>query len=194
MAGGSIGINENGVVYIAAYGRIENIVDSRVYVSQNHLGYFVPELLGIHREAMNISTAYAKGTPGGAVIVFTYYSGDGKQGNRDVGYYGSSPTGIFGEETLLPEKADLCFNYPNPFNAQTVISVGGWMAGELTVDIYDLMGRKVRTLVSHKVEATPCKLTWDGCSDSGVSCPSGLYFYKVNGSGLTYSGKMTLLK
>jgi serine protease len=100
----------------------------------------------------------------------------------------SSITGIDDDPTA-PDKIALYPNYPNPFNAQTVISYYLPEQSDVTLDIYDLLGRKTSSLVSEKQEAGEHSVVWDG-----VNLPSGIYLCKFKAGAFSESRRMTLLK
>jgi hypothetical protein len=93
-------------------------------------------------------------------------------------------TGSFlgSSEVNLPTEFALSGNYPNPFNAQTVIEYQLPAAGEVKLEVYNLIGEKVATLVNGVEEAGYRSVTWDA---SNVS--SGIYFYKLT----AHTGRMT---
>jgi len=99
-------------------------------------------------------------------------------------------TGSFSEgEADLPSEFALLSNYPNPFNASTVISYELPLACEATLEVYNLLGEKVATLVSGSEEAGYKSVTWDA---SEVS--SGIYFYKLTAGDYTETRRMMLVK
>ncbi|NIR51631.1 T9SS type A sorting domain-containing protein [candidate division KSB1 bacterium] len=84
----------------------------------------------------------------------------------------------------LPKTFDLEQNFPNPFNPSTVIRFKLPEAAQVTLTIYDVLGRRVRTLVSNAAYAAGVhKLTWDGRDDSGNSAASGVYVYRIEITG-----------
>jgi subtilisin family serine protease len=93
-------------------------------------------------------------------------------------------------------------NYPNPFNPETVISyqVVGSESPELgltefvTIDIYNVKGQKVRTLVSDYVSPGEHTVIWNGIDDHGQSVTSGIYFYRMQTTNFTDTKKMILMK
>ncbi|HBC46245.1 MAG TPA: hypothetical protein DEO84_11235 [candidate division Zixibacteria bacterium] len=80
-------------------------------------------------------------------------------------------------------------NYPNPFNPTTTIEYNLSSAFDVTLDIYDLLGRKIETLINTKQEAGHHSAIWDGRDRS-----SGIYFYKLRAGEYTETKKMLLLK
>ena len=111
------------------------------------------------------------------------------------------PVGIggdLGQGAPLPGQAALHQNYPNPFNPHTQISVD--VPGDpgqkvkVTLAIYSLRGRQVRTL--HNGDLTPGRhsFTWDGKDLSGRQVTSGTYLYSLSTGDHTVTRKMILVK
>ena len=80
-------------------------------------------------------------------------------------------------------------NYPNPFNPTTTISYRLGAIGKVTLNVYDVLGRRVRTLVTGVKSAGSYRLAFNG-SD----LPSGVYFYRLTANGGRVTKKMLLLK
>ncbi len=93
------------------------------------------------------------------------------------------------EEFNLPQEFSLSGNYPNPFNCSTVISYELKQPTAIRLDIYDLLGRRIETLVNEYQQAGQHRITWDA---TGVN--SGVYFYKMQTNEYTEMNKMILLK
>jgi aminopeptidase N len=93
------------------------------------------------------------------------------------------------EEISVPSNFALIGNYPNPFNSSTVIKFRLAEAGNVTVEIFNLLGQKVETLVSGSVGAGEHELLWNG---DGV--PSGVYFYRLKAGDRSSVRKMALIK
>ena len=98
-------------------------------------------------------------------------------------------------DNVLPKTFALGQNYPNPFNPTTTISydvpAGG---GHVTLRIYDVAGRLVRTLVDGAGTAGRKTASWDGGSDSGHKVATGVYFYRMTAPGFEQTRKMVLMK
>jgi len=94
----------------------------------------------------------------------------------------------------IPKAFNLSQNYPNPFNAVTVISFAMPKAGHVNLEVYNILGQKVKDLVNEKVTAGYKKVVWDGKDNSGKTVASGVYFYKLRTEGFVEVMKMTLLK
>jgi len=78
-------------------------------------------------------------------------------------------------------------NYPNPFNPSTTIRYELPVLSKVTITIYNVLGQKVRTLVDGVQNAGPQFQVWNSKSDLGSSVASGVYFYRIEATGL--SGK-----
>jgi len=92
-------------------------------------------------------------------------------------------------ERSLPASPSLSQCYPNPFNASTVIQYQLPQASEVTLEVYNVLGQKVVSLVDEKQEAGYKSVNWDA---SDVS--SGLYFYKLTAGDFTETRRMMLVK
>ncbi|MGB5107280.1 MAG: HYR domain-containing protein [Candidatus Zixiibacteriota bacterium] len=95
---------------------------------------------------------------------------------------------------VLPDQFSLAQNYPNPFNPETAIEYVVAKPGMVEVSIYNVMGAKVKTLVSDFQAAGSYSVKWYGNSDNGQQVASGVYFYKMTAGDYTEIKKMTLLK
>jgi len=84
--------------------------------------------------------------------------------------------------------------YPNPFNPSTIIRYALPKEGEVTVAVYDLRGRKVKTLFGGFQSAGYHTVQWDGTNEQGQAVTSGVYLYRIQTAGKTQSRKMLLLK
>ncbi len=84
-----------------------------------------------------------------------------------------------GDGPSIPTSVVLYQNYPNPFNAGTVILADVPVAGHATVDVYDLLGRHVRTLFNGTSAPGRLTLRWDGRTSDGTPVASGVYVYRL---------------
>ena len=85
--------------------------------------------------------------------------------------------------TPVPESFGLSQNYPNPFNPETVIEYQLPQASHVSLKIYDLMGREVRTLVNEEMPAGYHRAQWDGRDDNAQKLNSGVYLYRIQVAG-----------
>ena len=94
----------------------------------------------------------------------------------------------------VPGAMALGQNYPNPFNPRTTISFNLPKDGRVKLQVYDLRGRLVRTLVDGLRPAGGQNVVWDGTDNRGSGAAAGIYFYRLEAGGVTMQEKMTLLK
>jgi len=93
-----------------------------------------------------------------------------------------------------PSGFALSQNYPNPFNPTTKIEFTLVKSDFVTLQIYDVLGRKVRTLVSEDLPSGYKSVFWDGKNDDGKEVASGVYFYQLKVGNFSEPKKMLLLK
>lgn len=98
------------------------------------------------------------------------------------------------ETGIIPQDYSLDQNYPNPFNAGTVIRFAQPIDGNVKIDVFNILGRKVRTLVNEFRVAGTHQTDWDGLSDDGVQVATGVYFYRITTDAFSSTRKMVLLK
>ncbi|MCK5331305.1 MAG: T9SS type A sorting domain-containing protein, partial [Candidatus Marinimicrobia bacterium] len=99
-----------------------------------------------------------------------------------------------GDEAVLPTEYQLRQNFPNPFNPVTTIRYDLPEISHVRIDIYDILGREVATLVNRREEAGYRAILWDGTDNSGRVLGSGVYFYQINATNYTKTKKMLLIK
>ncbi len=95
---------------------------------------------------------------------------------------------------VLPQEFSLSQNHPNPFNPSTVIDFALPTRTNVSINIYNVLGQKIKTLVNKEYNAGYYKETWDGTVENGASAASGIYFYKIDAGEYTATKKMILLK
>ncbi|MBN1755124.1 T9SS type A sorting domain-containing protein [bacterium] len=83
---------------------------------------------------------------------------------------------------VTPYGFELYQNYPNPFNSMTNVVFTLSEADEVTLEIYDILGRAIKTLVSGQRKAGIHMIRWEGTDDSGLPMPTGVYFMRLSSS------------
>lgn len=101
---------------------------------------------------------------------------------------------IDANNTIIPDVTALNGNYPNPFNPVTNISFSISEPANVRIDIYNIRGEKVKTLVNEHMEASNYTYSWNGKDDNQNSVASGVYFYKMAAGRYTSTKKMILMK
>jgi len=95
---------------------------------------------------------------------------------------------------LLPGEFMLYQNYPNPFNPETSISFALPVTAPVRLDIFNILGQKVITLLDRPMPAGVNTVVWEGNNESGWKVSTGVYFYRLQSGSFTQSKKMLLLK
>ncbi|MGH8005115.1 MAG: T9SS type A sorting domain-containing protein, partial [Limisphaerales bacterium] len=93
-----------------------------------------------------------------------------------------------------PKNFQMAQNYPNPFNPATVISYTLEASGPVELEIFNLLGEKVKTLVSAHQTAGLHRESWDGKDESGRAVSSGLYLYRLRLEKFAETKKMMLVR
>ena len=94
----------------------------------------------------------------------------------------------------LPDEFVMHQNYPNPFNPTTTLRYDIPEDGNVSILIYDMMGRQIRTLVNRNVSAGYHFIQWDGTNQSGSPVSAGVYIYILQSENYRSLKKMILLK
>ena len=101
----------------------------------------------------------------------------------------SEIVGIQNISTEIPSSYSLRQNYPNPFNPKTVISFSLPVVSNATLEVYDVMGREVQTLVNERLQPGTYETSFDGSALN-----SGVYFYKLIADGFSETKRMLMIK
>ncbi len=103
-------------------------------------------------------------------------------------------TDVGDDDPLLPTEFSLEQNYPNPFNPTTKIPYSLPRGSDVTLEVYNLLGQRVRTLIDGYRQAGAHIVEFDGNNDNGATVSSGVYFYRIKAGTFSVTRKMTLLK
>lgn len=112
--------------------------------------------------------------------------------NGSISYEGGSlkiPTSVEQLSEILPTEFALMQNYPNPFNPSTTIRYDVPKETNVTLKIYDIMGREVAELVNQRHDAGAYQIAWNA---NGMT--SGVYFYRISAGDFTSVRKLILMK
>ena len=99
-----------------------------------------------------------------------------------------------GNKIGLPKEFALHNNYPNPFNPVTNITYDIPEVADVKVEIYNVMGQKVRTLASHQHQPGRYRIQWAATNDYGQPVSSGMYIYKIQAGNFSAVKKLVLMK
>ena len=101
------------------------------------------------------------------------------------------------EELTFPDKPVACNlkqNYPNPFNSYTTISYTITKSDHVILEIYNVTGQKIRTLIDAVNDIGHFSVCWDGLDDQGYLATGGIYFCKLKSGSEVKSRKLLFLK
>ena len=103
-------------------------------------------------------------------------------------------TSIEDKNDLLPTTTELFGNYPNPFNPSTTIAYQLHKPAKVKIDVFNVIGQKVKTLVDAPQKIGSYKVNWNSVNDAGSKVSSGIYFYRLKADDFTQVKKMILLR
>jgi hypothetical protein len=101
-----------------------------------------------------------------------------------------NPDGI----PLIPIEFALEQNYPNPFNPETTIQYRLSKTGAVRLQLFNLLGQEIRTLVDEEQDAGAHTVTWDGTDNTGRAAASGVYVYRLTSAGTMATRKLVLIR
>jgi hypothetical protein len=107
------------------------------------------------------------------------------------------PSAVGEEEEQVssrPIRFELGQNYPNPFNPTTVVAYALQKKALVKLEIYNLLGQRVKTLVDEYQSSGSYRVPWDGRNEQGETVASGVYFYRLDVDGATQAKRMVLMK
>ena len=85
-------------------------------------------------------------------------------------------------------------NYPNPFNPETSITYQVPKTSLVKIEVFKLLGQKLRTLVNEERNPGSYQIMWNGLDDQGKSVSSGVYLYKMQSGDFSTIKKMVLVR
>jgi len=97
-------------------------------------------------------------------------------------------------EEIVPTKTELIGNYPNPFNPETVIKYSLKDNVKVNLEIFNMLGQKVKTLINEYQSSGYKTIVWNGLDDNGNNVSSGVYIYKLISGDFIQSKKMILMR
>jgi hypothetical protein len=107
---------------------------------------------------------------------------------------GPVATSVEPEATAIPKSFSLSQNYPNPFNPVTNIRFSILEPSDLNLEIYNIRGQRVKTLVDDHVQAGDHVVQWDSRDANGRAAAAGIYFYRLQVDDRQVTNKMLLLR
>jgi hypothetical protein len=185
-------IDKDGIPY-ASYG----VNPGRVYFTDRSQGFWQQpyQLLDQTYQAGYFSFVFDSEGRGRGAFAGSLFEFMAVDDSLEIFYYGAPSTSV--EDTLEEQKKSrfqLFQNYPNPFNSSTIITYEIMKAGDVTLKIYNILGREVRSLVNNLQKPGNYKITWDGKNNQGKGVTSGIYFYQLKAGDYKETRKLVLIK
>jgi hypothetical protein len=142
--------------------------------------------------------APAHGTEENEYLVAYEYDMPANDANIDVygAFYAGTPPASIERipTTFVPDAFSLSQNYPNPFNPMTTIEFNLPSSERAVVTVFDMMGRKVATLLDQDMAAGGYRISWNSRDSYGQDVSSGVYFYRLEAGSYTATFKMILMR
>ena len=111
----------------------------------------------------------------------------------EAGYFSLAAPRPAGETDALPRRFELFQNHPNPFNPSTTIPYQLPAPAHVRLEVFNLLGQRVATLVDEEQQAGLHTAAWNGTDAAGRPVAAGLYLYRLSGSGISGTRRMVLL-
>ncbi len=143
----------------------------------------------------NVEQVYVASLPAGTWTIEVSHKGTLTGGSQAYSLVASTPILTEDPAVSAPELAERGptrpIAYPNPFVASTTVAFRTVATSAVTVELHDVAGRRVATLVDRQVlDAGTHRVAWDGRGADGTPLPAGVYFTRVTADGVTTSGKI----
>jgi len=177
---------------VGRYGPIDLYPNFRIAADSIGMNDIRKNVPGLAPAGNYVFAAYVGVYPGTIIdSSYFYFRKSGSAGGGITGWFEGTEwlKGGHLAESNLPSHYVVSQNYPNPFNATTVIEYALPVESHVKLQVYNVLGQKVATLVDSKQQAGYRSISWDA---SGVS--SGLYFYRLTAGSKVFSHRMMLLK
>jgi len=94
----------------------------------------------------------------------------------------------------VPTTFALNQNYPNPFNPSTTIEFALPQRETVRLDVFDILGRQVSTLVNAEMSAGTWRVVWNGKDANGSPVATGMYIYRIQAGSFSMVKKMLMIK
>ena len=191
-SGGSSITNFNGSCRIGSGSQNAGIITAGTNTSVYNV---TNETNGIHFSSNNQSSGTFNWTAPGVGIGDVKIYIAGQQGNKNgpntdlVSTATELVSGIHGNNGNIPTDVNLFQNYPNPFNPETKIEFAIPQQGNVTLDIYNATGQKIKSLIDKELNSGYYEIHWDASNYA-----SGVYFYTLSAGDRVITKRMTLLK
>jgi hypothetical protein len=184
LFGDTTAINDSAWAYVDVPERVTFNKDEK---------FFIAALSGGEGWAIGQDTGYPLSHRGWENV--GSYTPSRDRGTVDIAIkFTAQPTTGIADNDPRPISFGLNQNYPNPFNATTEITFNTESNGNVVLDVYNIAGQKIKTLVNDQFNAGSHRVIWNGSNDNGDIVSSGVYFYKMSFNSKTETKKMVLVK
>jgi len=144
-------------------------------------------------ESVTVNIGFAPTANGTANGTVTIISDDSVNA---VTYLNMTGTGnaVDNDDNVNPVVTELLGNYPNPFNPTTTIDFNLKERGPVRIDVYNILGQRVTTLLNGELPSGSHRVVWNGQDSSSRGVASGVYFFKMQAGKYTSTKKMIMMK
>lgn len=178
----AVAVNSQGKAYLATFGFGVLVYDLNTGIFERDVADPLPGGPGIAFDA--VDNAYLTDFGNDSVYVYSpthqrlhaYAVGDGP---LSIAIYEPGGNSIAPEDRTVAQQFLLYPNFPNPFNPETTIRFDLRRSLPVRLEVYNLAGQRIRTLVNGRLSAGLHAVQWDGHNDAGIPAPSGIYFYRL---------------
>ncbi len=125
---------------------------------------------------------------------YTYYVSDVEFNGLETKHEDLEQSVVFGVDSEVVRKFELAQNFPNPFNPTTTLQFQVAKDSRVSLKIYNLLGKEVKTLVNELKVAGSYNVSWDGLNNQNESVSTGVYFAKIQAGSFSKIVKMSLIK
>ena len=145
-------------------------------------------------EIQNITITFAPSYEGTILDTLTILSNDPDEPVYTISLQGEGAPLVDIGDGDIPLITTLGKNYPNPFNPQTTINFALHEPAFTRIEIFNIKGQKIKTLINESLEAKNYQIVWNGTDDSESSVASGIYLYRMSTDKFSETRKMLLVK
>ena len=179
-------------IYIFNLGNTTLEIDDIIATEPFHVGIITDGSLD-PVETLEVPVQFYPDSAGDYSGTVTIYSNDSDEEEVIIHLYGDTET-LSIDEIPIPDKFTLHQNHPNPFNPITTLRYDLPEDALVNITIYDMMGRRISTLVNNQQSSGYKSVRWNATNDKGSSVSAGLYLYTIQAGEFRQTKKMVLLK
>jgi hypothetical protein len=197
----TVNVNAGDKAYLATYGfgvMVYDLISESFEISGENL---LPGGPGVDFDAEDNAyiVDFGDGQSAGALRIYTSSHQELNSYIVNVGpicvvVYDPDISDIFCNENNIANKAVLYPNYPNPFNPNTTIHFSLPIADNISLNVYDVLGRRIKNIYKGYLVSGTHIFNWNGVNDYGIAVPSGIYFYQLRTGNHVITRQMHYIK